>query len=165
MAKSSLFGCARVISTTRSEHKVATIKEMGVDDVIIDSGEVAEHVMKLTQGKGADKCIDLVGANVTTDNCMALSGNGTLCCIGAVSNVWAAKEFNFSSLAPAKKITMYGSDGLKISESPIQEIVDAVGRGEIVVKTDKVFKLEEAGEGHAYMEANKAAGKVVCVVE
>jgi NADPH:quinone reductase-like Zn-dependent oxidoreductase len=30
---------------------------------------------------------------------------------------------------------------------------------------DKVFKMEEAGKAHAYMESNSATGKVVCVVD
>lgn len=48
---------------------------------------------------------------------------------------------------------------------PFQQIVDAVGRGEIKSVLDKVFKMEDAGEAHAYMEANSAAGKIVCIVD
>lgn len=47
----------------------------------------------------------------------------------------------------------------------MQKIVDAISTGAMTLNLDKVFKMQDAGEAHAYMEANKAAGKVVCVVD
>jgi NADPH:quinone reductase-like Zn-dependent oxidoreductase len=60
---------------------------------------------------------------------------------------------------------MFGSGNVNISTAPLQQIVDAVGTGEIKLRVDKVFDISDAGAAHAYMEANLAAGKVVCVVE
>jgi NADPH:quinone reductase-like Zn-dependent oxidoreductase len=52
-----------------------------------------------------------------------------------------------------------------MSTAPLQQIIDAVGSGEIKLHVDKVFDIVNAGEAHAYMEANAAAGKVVCLVD
>lgn len=60
---------------------------------------------------------------------------------------------------------MFSSDTLDISITPLQDIVDAVAKGDMKAGIDKTFKMEDTGEAHAYMEANKAAGKVVCVVD
>lgn len=60
---------------------------------------------------------------------------------------------------------MYGSEALEIAKAPLQKIVDAIAKGEIKLGLDKVFKMADAGEAHAFMEANKAKGKVVCVVD
>jgi NADPH:quinone reductase-like Zn-dependent oxidoreductase len=60
---------------------------------------------------------------------------------------------------------MFGSGTVNMSTAPLQQIVDAVGSGEIKLHVDKVFDIVNAGEAHAYMEANAAAGKVVCLVD
>ena len=62
-------------------------------------------------------------------------------------------------------LTIYSSHTLDISKAPVQWIVDAIAHGEFGLGLDKVFKMEETGAAHAYMEANSAAGKVVCVVD
>jgi NADPH:quinone reductase-like Zn-dependent oxidoreductase len=62
-------------------------------------------------------------------------------------------------------LTMFASPTLDIVSVPLQQIVDAVGTGEIKLSVDKVFPMAEAGEAHAYMEANSAAGKIVCLVD
>lgn len=181
----ALFACGRVIATTRSSKKVAALKSAGVDDVVLDTGKVSEEVMKLTDGKGADKCIELVGATTLADSCASISSEGVICSVGCVSGEWVIKDFDpMASLRPRKvgsnfsltlsvfillekfqRLTMYGSDTADLHNAPVQKIVDLISTGDLKVSLDKTFKLEEAGEAHAYMEANSAAGKVVCVVD
>jgi NADPH:quinone reductase-like Zn-dependent oxidoreductase len=60
---------------------------------------------------------------------------------------------------------MFGSNNVDMSTAPLQQIVDAVASGEIKFSVDKVFDIASAGEAQAYMEANSAAGKVVCLVD
>ncbi|KIJ62780.1 hypothetical protein HYDPIDRAFT_93577 [Hydnomerulius pinastri MD-312] len=168
LAKSALFNCEHVISTTRSSSKSSIVRDCGADDVLVDSsGSVAEEVKKLTgEKKGADKCVELVGGPTLMDSCKALSLDGVISMIGCVSGEWTCKEFDpMASLAPRKHLTMFSSHTLDISTAPLQYIVDAVAKGEMKAGIDKVFKMEDTGEAHAYMEANKAAGKVVCVID
>ncbi|KAH7884702.1 chaperonin 10-like protein [Phlebopus sp. FC_14] len=167
LAKSSLFSCARVISTTRSESKSRIMRECGVDDVIVDtSNSVLEAVNALTGNKGADKCVELVGGPTLQDSCKAVGPDGVIGMVGCVSGEWTCKEFDyFASLAPRKHLTVFASPTVDVSTAPIQHIVDAVAQGELKAGVDKIFKMEETGEAHAYMESNSAAGKVVCVVD
>ncbi|EPQ52690.1 Zn-dependent oxidoreductase [Gloeophyllum trabeum ATCC 11539] len=168
LAKSSLFSCPKVISTTRSPGKVDKLRTYGADRVIIEdeSASVAEKVKELTGGKGADKCIELVGPPTLDDSCNALADNGVVSVVGVLGGVWTCKEFDpMGTLAPRKHLTMYSSHYLDVSKAPLQWIMDAVARGEVHLGLDKVFKIEEAGAAHEYMEANKASGKVVCLVD
>ena len=43
----------------------------------------------------------------------------------------------------------------------LQEIVDLVEEGRVHANLDRTFALDEISAAHAYMEANRAAGKVV----
>jgi NADPH:quinone reductase-like Zn-dependent oxidoreductase len=89
----TIFSCPRVIATTRSPKKVATLKAAGVDDIILDSGKVSEDVLKITDGKGVDKCAELVGATTLADSCASLGPDGTLSFIGIVGGEWVVKDF------------------------------------------------------------------------
>lgn len=62
-------------------------------------------------------------------------------------------------------MTVFTSENVDISTAPFQAIVDAVASGKMKLTLDKVFKMEDAGQAHQYMEDNGAAGKVVCVVD
>jgi len=168
LAKSSLFGPdTKVISTTRNEAKTAALQAAGVDVVVLDSGDsISEQVKQATAGKGADKCVELVGGSTLQDSCLALAPDGVVSMVGCVSGVWTAKDFDpFKALAPWKRVTVFSAFYLDISKAPLQWMVDAVASGELKANIDKVFKMEETGAAHAYMEANSATGKVVCVVD
>lgn len=170
LAKSTLFAPdvkPTVISTTRSEAKSRAIKAAGADVVLLDKDNaVSEQVKKATEGRGATKCVELVGGTTVADSFQSMSDDGIVSMIGCVSGEWTLKEFNpMSSLSPWKHFTIYSSHYLDISKAPLQWIVDAVAFGELSASLDKVFKMEETGAAHAYMEANSAAGKVVCLVD
>ncbi|KAJ6489096.1 chaperonin 10-like protein [Mycena sanguinolenta] len=160
LAKSSLFNVSTVISTTRAynttraEHKIATVKVSGADHVILDTGSVSAEVKRLTGGVGATKA----------DTCAAVSPDGVVTIIGMLSGAWKSEFDPVAALAPGK-VCLHPQSSFDMSTAPLQQIVDAVGRGEIPLNVDKVFDMADAGEAHAYMEANSAAGKVVCLVE
>ncbi|KAJ7841374.1 chaperonin 10-like protein [Mycena olivaceomarginata] len=165
LAKSSLFNVSTVISTTRAEHKIPTVKASGADHVILDTGSVSAEVKRLTNGVGATKAVEIVGTPTLEDSCAALSPNGVVAIVGILSGVWKSEFDPMVSLAPSKHLTMFGSNNVDMSTAPLQHIVDAVASGEIKFSVDKVFDIASAGEAQAYMEANSAAGKVVCLVD
>lgn len=51
-----------------------------------------------------------------------------------------------------------------LSKELLQEFIDDVQSGAINLNIDKVFKLEQVAEAHAYMEENKVKGKIVVVL-
>ncbi|KAJ7454688.1 chaperonin 10-like protein [Mycena latifolia] len=164
LAKSSLFNISTVISTTRAAHKIASVKASGADHVILDTGSVSAEVKRLTGGVGATKAVELVGPPALEDSCAALAPDGVIAVVGLLAGIWRSEFDPMASLAPSKHLTMFGSGTVNMSTAPLQQIVDAVDTGEIKLSVDKVFDMANAGEAHAYMEANSAAGKVVCMV-
>ena len=40
---------------------------------------------------------------------------------------------------------------------PLQEWIDAIANGTMNANLDRIFKLEEAGKAHEYLEANKVS--------
>jgi NADPH:quinone reductase-like Zn-dependent oxidoreductase len=102
LAKSSLFNVSTVISTTRAEHKIPTVKASGADHVILDTGSVSAEVKRLTNGVGATKAVEIVGTPTLEDSCAALSPNGVVAIVGILSGVWKSEFDPMVSLAPSK---------------------------------------------------------------
>jgi NADPH:quinone reductase-like Zn-dependent oxidoreductase len=50
---------------------------------------------------------------------------------------------------------------VNVQAAVFQEIVDAVQDGRLRVNVNRTFEMTEIAEAHRYMEANRAAGKVV----
>jgi NADPH:quinone reductase-like Zn-dependent oxidoreductase len=50
---------------------------------------------------------------------------------------------------------------VNVQAAVFQEIVDAVQDGRLRVNLNRTFEMTEIAEAHRYMEANRAAGKVV----
>ena len=61
------------------------------------------------------------------------------------------------------KLTTFGSGviGGQHWVDELQEIVDLVQEGRVHANLDRTFALDEIAAAHAYMEANRANGKVV----
>ncbi|KAH9932231.1 GroES-like protein [Fomitopsis serialis] len=170
LAKSSLFAPdikPTVVATTRSAAKKAAMTAAGVDVVLVDrDNSICAQVKAATAGRGAQKCVELVGGTTLSDSCKSLADDGVVSMIGCVSGEWTVKEFDpMTALSPWKRLTVCSSHHLDISKAPLQWIVDAIAFGELNSSVDKVFKMEETAKAHEYMEANKAAGKVVCLVD
>lgn len=75
---------ARVIATAGSDAKLARAAEMGADAVInYESQPLAQEVLRLTGGKGADLVIESVGGSVLTQSLQAVAVGGRLITCGA----------------------------------------------------------------------------------
>lgn len=100
----ALFSCRKVIATTRSKDKIGGLKAAGIDDVILDTdGKISEQVLRVTGGKGADKCIELVGPTVLADSCASMGPEGVVSIVGCVGGEWTVKDFDYMAcLAPHK---------------------------------------------------------------
>lgn len=82
-------GCF-VGSTTRraSAETEAKMKESGVDEVIVDDGNVAAKV----KGKKYNKVLELIGTTTLRDSLQCVEDQGIVCMTGIVGNSWAFKD-------------------------------------------------------------------------
>ena len=72
-----LAGCTRVIATDVNEHRLAVARSLGVDETINAAKEdVPARVRELTQGRGADVALEVVGTSTTVQSSIACTRRG-----------------------------------------------------------------------------------------
>lgn len=155
-----LKGCT-VLATTRSEKKRARLRGMGVDHVVIDQGEIAPAVRELIPA-GVDKVLELVGGDGIRDSLRCCRPRGIVCQTGYLSNEWRMNGFSpLGEIPSTVRLTAYSGGNDDLSAAELQSFLDNVASGALRLPLDRVFRLEEIVEAHAYMEDNRAAGKLV----
>jgi NADPH2:quinone reductase len=151
----------RVIATTRNQASVARLEELGVDEVVIDTGIVAPAVRELVP-EGVDAALDLIGAPTLFDCMDATRVHGVVCMSGMLSNQWTLPDFYPTGDIPSGvRLTGYGGDATDLPAAVLQGFLDDVSAGKVTVPVGKVFHLDEIQEAHRLMEANAAGGKIV----
>lgn len=136
----------------------------------------------LTQGRGVELIIDPLGGGHWKKSYAALRATGRLGMFG-ISTAVESKLFGILRLvSTAVSMPSFGPISLmnknrsvfgvnlghmwdeqeKVSEW-MSSILDGVKKGWIKPHVDKVFRFEEAGKAHLYMEERKNTGKVILV--
>ena len=157
-----LKGCT-VFSTTRSMKKADTLKSIGVDQVIIDQGEIATEVRKL-KPEGVDKVLELVGGNGIRDSLKCVRKHGIVCQTGYLSNDWRIDGFSpLGEIPSSVYLTSYAGENNDLSPELLQSFLNHIASGKLNLNIDRVFQLDQIVEAHRYMEENRASGKLVVV--
>jgi len=150
-----------VFATTRDAAKGDALRAIGVDEVLIDDGPLAERVWALRPG-GVDRTLDLIGAPTLRDSLLATRVHGVVCNSGALSNDWALKDFYPTGDIPSGVfLTGYGGDASDLPPEALQTFLDDVAAGRATMPIAKTYALEQIVEAHADMENNRVAGKLV----
>lgn len=151
----------RVFATTRSEPKSSKLRAAGVDEVILDSGHIADEIKSKSSG-GVDGVVELVGLPETIMDCfLCCRPRGVVGMVGFLGNQW---NYNFFPWMPSTvRLSLYSTETLeKDYASPVlQQIVQKVESGAYKTNIDRIFSFEELPEAHQIMENNQAAGKLV----
>lgn len=156
-----------VLTSTRSESKVALLKELGATRVLLENGKLSVAVRE-EYPDGVDGVLDLIGNSTLLDSLRMARKGGRVCVAGFLGSAgpvafdWLANmpfgvDFNaFASL-------LFGTKDFPHSDVPMQQIVDRVADGTYKAKPAKVFPFEQIADAHRLMEANSANGKIVVV--
>jgi NADPH:quinone reductase-like Zn-dependent oxidoreductase len=158
------------IATTRNPDKAALLTERGADHVVVDPGSpdgLADKVRAIVPD-GPDVILELVGANLILDSLNLVAPGGTVCLSGLLGGVWVLPEFEPLAVMPSgRKLTVFQSEDLRgaAGACALQTIVDGVAAGTFHANLDTVFPMDAIVEAHRYMEGNRAAGKVVVLVD
>lgn len=84
---------ARTIAVVSTEEKVATARAAGADEVVLVDGFL-DRVKELTDGRGVDVVVDVVGGDLTTDSLRALGAQGRLLVVGFTGGVIPTVKVN-----------------------------------------------------------------------
>jgi NADPH:quinone reductase-like Zn-dependent oxidoreductase len=152
-----------VIATTRNPDKARTLTGLGVDAVVIDSGEIAGEVRRLVPG-GVDAVLELVGTTTLQDSLRATRIHGTVCFTGMVSDEWTVPDFYPIDYIPrGVRLTSYAGGAHDLPPAVLQTMLDDIASGVMTVPIDHVYPFDEIVRAHQALEDNTAAGKLVVV--
>jgi NADPH2:quinone reductase len=157
----------RVVATTRDPAKAGVLRENGADDVIIDTGKIAEEVARKVP-QGVDGLLELVGTVTLLDSLRSVAPRGCVCNTGILGNAWVLEHFEPLEAIPSTvKLTTYHSDTTSAASSTaaLQEIVDGVAAGRVRANVHRRFAFHEIVAAHRFMEENRGSGKLVVVVD
>src|SRR5713226_1319693 len=153
-----------VLSTTRQPARLAALKAIGVDHVLVDDGEVAAQARAIVPD-GVEGAIELVGTNTLPDTLRATAVHGVVCFTGMLSNQWTVADFYPIEYIPTGvRLTAYGGDAADLPADVLQAHLDAVAAGRLTVPIDRTYTLDEIAEAHADMEHGRATGKLVVLL-
>ena len=139
-----------VVGTSRTADKLARCDEFGLDVGILTDKEIqfAEQIADITDGKGADVILDLVGAAYFEQNLAALAQKGRLILVGLTSGRTA--EFNLGIASAKTRCTSSALSYVldrpkkkpKATRRFADEIVPLIAAGIIRPNLDRVFAAE-----------------------
>lgn len=161
---------AKVFCTVGNADKVAACKKVGAD-VAIDykTQDYVEEVLKLTDQKGVNAILDMVGGSYMQRNLKALAIEGRLLQIAFLQP--SKVEVDWVSLM-AKRLTFTGStlrprsaaDKAQIANELKQQVWPLLAAGTVAPVIYKVFDLNDASQAHALMESSQHIGKIMLTV-
>jgi NADPH:quinone reductase-like Zn-dependent oxidoreductase len=151
-----------VLATTRKEGKLDAVRAAGAAHALLDDDGLAERVREIAPD-GIDGLLELVGPATFLQSVTFLRRGAAGCVSGFLEGVWSTDEALTAAARAGVRLTRFGSDALSREAygDVFQEIVDGVQDGRYRANLDRTFPLAEIADAHRYMEANRAAGKVV----
>jgi NADPH:quinone reductase-like Zn-dependent oxidoreductase len=156
---------AKVIATTRKADKRTFLLETGAEEVIVtDETDLAEEVMRVTDGQGADLIFDPIGGPIVEQLAIAAAPGATLIEYGALST--DPTPFPLF-LALGKGLIIRGYTLLEVTLVPDvlaagkKFVLEGLRNGNLKPVIDKTFSFEEIQAAHEYMASNKQMGKIV----
>jgi NADPH2:quinone reductase len=159
---------ARVLATTSTEEKAMIAKELGADEVILYSQvDFAEEVKRLTKEQGVDVVYDGVGKKTFLKGLDCLRPRGMMVTFGNASGAPEAIEPRIlvrkgSLFLTRPSIGHYLQDREEFLWRA-NDLFDWIQAGQLKVRVDKTFPLEQAAEAQLYMEEGKTRGKVLLI--
>ena len=140
--------------TSRNLAKEQQLKAVGFDQVILDKDGV------LHTKEQFDKVLDLVGPSAILDTFARTAEGGIICSCGLLGGQWTVPDFDpIEMLSRNLYLTTFAS--ANVSQDKLQELVDFVERYHVDVGPEKVYKIDQIQEAHAYLEGSYSFGKVI----
>jgi len=158
---------ATVIATAGTDEKCDACLKLGADHAINYKNEVFEERTKeITQGKGVDVILDMVGGEYTGRNYKAAAMDGRIVQIAFLGGPKA--ETNFMPIM-LKRLTHTGSMlrarsiefKAQIASELQEKVWPLIESGKVKPIMDSSFALKDANKAHERMESSDHIGKII----
>ena len=157
---------ATVLATASSDDRLERLREYGLDHGInYTKVDVAQEVMKYTNGAGVNLVVDSVGGTTLEGSIASLAYRGRISWVGRAGReerppeVWTIMQKNASITG-----VFLGAE-MAMNPSRTHPLIDnllaRVAHKELTVVIDATFPLAQAAEAHRYIESRKAFGRVI----
>ena len=163
----------RVITTSGSAEKCQTCRDLGADAAIdYEESDFVEEVKGLTDGRGADVILDVMGGSYLERNVKALATGGRLVVIGMQGG--SKGELNLGALLGKRASVaatslrarrLHGSEAdpgkAEICAQVVEHVWPLVTSGAVKVHVHERLGLDQAARAHEILEESSHVGKVV----
>jgi putative PIG3 family NAD(P)H quinone oxidoreductase len=162
---------ARVLATAGSDDKCRACEELGAERCInYRTEDFVEIVKAVTDGRGVDLILDIVGGDYAPRNLAALAQDGRLVQIGLMGGTTATVDLN---RLMRRRLTITGStlrprsveEKGDIAAALLDQVWPLLDDGHVRPIIYRTFPLREAAEAHRLMESSEHVGKIVLVVQ
>ena len=162
---------ARVIGTSRTAAKLERAAPLGLDHgVVVGDGDWAQRVLELTNGRGVDVILDLVGGPYLAGNQKVITTRGRMIVVGTTGG--PKGEIDLRVLM-GKRATMIGTvmrarpieQKIVLARTFADRVVPGLAAGTLKPVIDGLYKPEQAGDAHRRLEENDSFGKLLIVWE
>jgi NADPH:quinone reductase len=157
---------ARVVTTSGSEEKCRRLRQLGADVTIdVSQSDFLPEVMHVTNNRGVDVVLEMIGGDVYQKSLQALAPGGRLVSIGGafgaipdtppvLTEDRVATRFSITNYLKAKP-----EDFKKLDE-----ILKLVQEKKFQVVVGQMFPLAEVRAAQRYLEGREHFGKVVLTI-
>ncbi len=153
---------ARVLATLSGSARVAKLHELGLD-VALDyrQQDIVAEVQTLTQQRGVDSVLDLVGSTLE-QSFACLREGGTVVLAG---NAGGSTRADLAALQQANQTLSGLFWGRELANEQARASVDGLlaqaRDGVLRVLIDREFALQDVVEAHRYAEENRVLGRII----
>jgi NADPH2:quinone reductase len=162
---------ARIYATAGSAEKCAACERLGATAAInYRSDDFAQEIKRLTDGRGVNVVLDMVGAPYAQRNLRCLAMDGRLVFIAFLGGP-IAEKFDFTTIM-TKRLVLTGStmrprttaQKAAIATELLDRVWPLLEEGRCRPVIHEVFPLEQAAAAHRLMESSQHIGKIMLEV-
>ncbi|MGA2249346.1 quinone oxidoreductase family protein [Terracidiphilus sp.] len=157
---------ARVITTVSTAEKAAVSREAGASEVILyTEKDFVEELKRITGGRGVDVVYDSVGKTTFEGSLNCLRPRGMLALFGGSSG--AVPPFDLIQLSTKGSLFLtrptlwHYIATCEELEWRAGDVLKWAANGELKVRMEHLYSLEDAPKAHADMESRKTTGKIL----
>jgi NADPH2:quinone reductase len=158
---------ARVFATAGGEEKCRRVRELGADEAIdYTSRDFKSEVLRLTQGRGVDVVLEMIGGEVYQKSLELLAPGGRLVSIGGA---FGPVPESPPALSEGRRASRFSITNYMAAHPEqyrqVSEFLQLIGEGKLKAVVDRRFPLAEARAAQRHLEGRDHFGKVVLVME
>jgi NADPH:quinone reductase-like Zn-dependent oxidoreductase len=154
------------VGTSRTPEKLERATALGLEHAVLADKEWPERVLEVTDGRGADVILDLVGGPYLEGNQKVVASRGRHVVVGVPGGLEGVLNLR---ILMGRRASIRGTvlrarplaEKVELARAFTQSVLPGFVTGELDPVIDRVFPAAEAAQAHAHMEANLNFGKIL----